>query len=271
MERGRLFDYLDRKEEGRRDFQTACKLGYAKACAALGTETAAAARDTKTEISTGDIFRNSFSASVADTKADTLKGRDIPADTKIREAAPPKTARPAETVRDQRAETPGNARVRIEIVEAGELKDAKPARIVRSAGNNAPRPDPLDRWVPFWHSENDHSWYFYNVIKKTEDNHMVRVRVEQDDPSREPYKGELGDRKIDKSKPYVLEFWSFDCHLPDARMMGRYSPDSQPVISRSPYTNARQGVTSAPPTIMLDELWKAVCGETKKAPANFTP
>jgi len=240
MNRGLLFDRLGKKREGQQDFQTACKLGYAKACFALDAGIAGVTADTKMEILRGtDIPRDTV-----DTKKETLGEASIPGDTVVR----------------------------IGIAEEETLKDAK---LVRNTGNTenaaSQHSDPAGGWIPFWYSASDHTWHFYNIIKKTENNNMVRVRVEQGDYSQEARKGSLQEQKIDSSKPYIIEFWSLDCHLSNTSMMGRYSSDPQIVVSRSPYTHARQGALFVSPAEMVDELWKVVCGGKERVTTNHTP
>ena len=223
MSRGLLFDRLGKKREGQQDFQTACKLGYAKACSTLNTK---------------------ITGVTTDTKKETLRNTNIPEDTVVK----------------------------IGIAEAGALKDAKPIKNTGNTENVVPwRPDPPDGWVPFWHSASDNTQYFYSMIKKTENNNMVRVRVEQRDYSQVANKEPLQEQKIDSSKSYTIEFWSLDCHLSNASMMGRYSSDPQIVTSRSPYTHARQGALFVSPAGMIDELWKIVCGGKERVTTNHMP
>jgi len=261
MDRGLLFDRLNKKRESRQDFQMACKLGHAKACTTVGMRLAqVTTTDTKNVTSrSADIPQNT-----ADTKRDALKSANIPGDTA--------TDTKRETL--ENPGTPVDTIIKIEIAETEALKDAKPVRAAINTGKNDmdhQRSDPMGEWIPFWHSASDHVLYFYNMIKKAENNNIVRVRMEQDDHVQEARKGLLQEQKINPSKPYVLEFWSFDCHLANVSMMGRYSSAPQIVVSRSPYTNARQGMLSTSPAEMIDELWKTVCGERERATVNHTP
>jgi tetratricopeptide (TPR) repeat protein len=244
VSRGLLLDYLGRKEEGERDLQTACNLGHAKACSVLGRDMVKAAPEIKKEPA-----RNTGAPKeTVDTKKEAVKGANIPKD----------------------------GIVSIEVAETGALQDAKHVKNTGNTEGSAITPQrsgsaTKDGWIPFWHSGSDNNLYFYNMIKKTENNNMVRVRMESNYAAPEAYKVPLAEQKIDTSKPYTLEFWSFDCHLANANMMGRYSSDPQVVVSRSPYTNARQGAISPSPAGMIDELWKIVCGEKKRTTTNHTP
>lgn len=243
MDRGLLYDHLGKKQKGQQDFQLACKLGHAKACSALGMKTSAVA--------------------TADTKKETPKSTAIPRDAVDTQK---------ETL--ENAGTPNDTIVKIEVTEEEALKDVKPVIIAGNAEKNdmaSQSPDPMSGWIPFWHSASDHVWYFYNMIKKTENNNMVRIRMEQDDYPQEVREGPLQEQKINLSKPYVLESWFFDCHLANASILGRYSSAPQAATSRSPYTNARQGALSTSPTEMIDELWKTVCGEKERLTTNHAP
>ena len=266
VERGILLDRLGRQQQGRQDFQTACKLGNKKACSALHKGTLEVARN----VTMGTLADTDIS-----TKAESLQSTNLPEDTRVRtEVVLPKGTMTVEETKETKAEPylrSDDTKSKVAAME--ELKEARPAISASDTEDDkaAPHPDLLDEWVPFWYSANDHTWYFYNVIKKTGEENIVRVRMEQNGSSPEIDKEALPDRKINQSRPYIMELWSFDCSIPHIRMMGRYSSDSQVVSSRSPYTIARQGAFPASPREMLNELWKFVCGDKKETVTSSVP